>query len=96
MYYKIKHMKLKLIALLLVFASCNTFKKNTQDVVVVEDSTVKNLKHQIDSLKIEIFELKDQNDNMKDLLRVKDGEVSYWGQKYSSLNDSINKVKSKK
>jgi vacuolar-type H+-ATPase subunit I/STV1 len=89
-------MKLKLIALLLVFASCNTFKKNTQDVVVVEDSTVKNLKHQIDSLKIEIFELKDQNDNMKDLLRVKDGEVSYWGQKYSSLNDSINKVKSKK
>ena len=96
MYYKIKHMKLKLIALLLVFASCNTFKKTTQDVVVVEDSTVKNLKHQIDSLKIEIVELKDQNDNMKDLLRVKDGEVSYWGQKYSSLNDSINKVKSKK
>lgn len=96
MYYKIKHMKLKLIAFLLVFASCNTFKKTTQDVVVVEDSTVKNLKHQIDSLKIEIFELKDQNDNMKDLLRVKDGEVSYWGQKYSSLNDSINKVKSKK
>jgi hypothetical protein len=89
-------MKLKLIALLLVFASCNTFKKTTQDVVVVEDSTVKNLKHQIDSLKIEIVELKDQNDNMKDLLRVKDGEVSYWGQKYSSLNDSINKVKSKK
>lgn len=96
MYYKIKHMKLKLIALLLVFASCNTFKKTTQDVVVVEDSTVKNLKHQIDSLKMEIVELKDQNDNMKDLLRVKDGEVSYWGQKYSSLNDSINKVKSKK
>jgi len=89
-------MKLKLIAALLVFASCNTFKKNTQDVVVVEDSTVKNLKHQIDSLKMEIVELKDQNDNMKDLLRVKDGEVSYWGQKYSSLNDSINKVKSKK
>ena len=89
-------MKLKLIALLLVFASCNTFKKTTQDVVVVEDSTVKNLKHQIDSLKIEIVEIKEQNDNMKDLLRVKDGEVSYWGQKYSSLNDSINKVKSKK
>ena len=89
-------MKLKLIALLLVFASCNTFKKTTQDVVVVEDSTVKNLKHQIDSLKMEIVEIKDQNDNMKDLLRVKDGEVSYWGQKYSSLNDSINKVKSKK
>jgi cell division protein FtsB len=89
-------MKLKLIALLLVFASCNTFKKTTQDVVVVEDSTVKNLKHQIDSLKMEIVELKDQNDNMKDLLRVKDGEVSYWGQKYSSLNDSLNKVKSKK
>ena len=89
-------MKLKLIALLLVFASCNTFKKTTQDVVVVEDSTVKNLKNQIDSLKMEIVELKDQNDNMKDLLRVKDGEVSYWGQKYSSLNDSLNKVKSKK
>ena len=90
-------MKLKLIALLLVFASCNTCKKTTQDVVVVvEDSTVKNLKHQIDSLKMEIVELKDQNDNMKDLLRVKDGEVSYWGQKYSSLNDSLNKVKSKK
>lgn len=90
-------MKLKLIAALLVFASCNTCKKTTQDVVVVvEDSTVKNLKHQIDSLKMEIVELKDQNDNMKDLLRVKDGEVSYWGQKYSSLNDSLNKVKSKK
>ena len=82
---------------MLVFASCNTCKKTTQDVVVVvEDSTVKNLKHQIDSLKMEIVELKDQNDNMKDILRVKDGEVSYWGQKYSSLNDSLNKVKSKK
>ena len=82
---------------MLVFASCNTCKKTTQDVVVVvEDSTVKNLKHQIDSLKMEIVELKDENDNMKDLLRVKDGEVSYWGQKYSSLNDSLNKVKSKK
>ena len=89
-------MKLKLIAALLVFASCNTFKKNTQDVVVVEDSTVKNLKHQIDSLKIEIDELKDQNNILVDLLRVKEGEISYWGQKYSSLNDSINKVKSKK
>ena len=80
----------------MVFASCNTFKKTTQDVVVVEDSTVKNLKHQIDSLKIEIVEIKEQNDNMKDLLRSKDGEVSYWGQKYSSLNDSLNKAKSKK
>ena len=89
-------MKLKLIAALLVFASCNTCKKTTQDVVVVEDSMVKSLKHQIDSLKIEIVELKYENDNMKDLLRVKDGEVSYWGQKYSSLNDSLNKVKSKK
>jgi len=89
-------MKLKLIALLLVFASCNTCKKASQDVVVVEDSTVKNLKHQIDSLKIEIDELKDQNNILVDLLRVKEGEISYWGQKYSSLNDSINKVKSKK
>ena len=96
MYCKIKYMKLKLIAALLVFASCNTCKKTTQDVVVVEDSMVKSLKHQIDSLKIEIVELKYENDNMKDLLRVKDGEVSYWGQKYSSLNDSLNKVKSKK
>jgi hypothetical protein len=45
---------------------------------------------------MEIVEIKEQNDNMKDLLRVKDGEVSYWGQKYSSLNDSLNKAKSKK
>ena len=89
-------MKLKLIALsLLVITSCNTCKKVPQDVVV-EDSTFKNLKHQIDSLKIEIDELKDQNNILVDLLRSKEGEISYWGQKYSSLNDSINKVKSKK
>ena len=87
-------MKLKLIAALLVFASCNTCKKASQDVV--EDSMVKSLKHQIDSLKIEIDELKDQNNILVDLLRSKECEISYWGQKYSSLNDSINKVKSKK
>lgn len=89
-------MKLKLIALsLLMITSCVNCKK-LQPTTVEENSTVSDLKHQIDSLKAEIVELKEQNDNMKDLLRVKDGEVSYWGQKYSSLNDSINKVKSKK
>lgn len=81
-------MKLKLIALsLLVITSCNTCKKVPQDGV--EDSTFKSLKHQIDSLKIEIDELKDQNNILVDLLRSKEGEISYWGQKYSSLNDSI-------
>lgn len=89
-------MKLNLIALsLLMITSCVDCKK-LQPTTVEENSTVSDLKHQIDSLKAEIVELKEQNDNMKDLLRVKDGEVSYWGQKYSSLNDSINKVKSKK
>jgi cell division protein FtsB len=89
-------MKLNLIALsLLMITSCVNCKK-LQPTTVEENSTVSDLKHQIDSLKAEIVELKEQNDNMKDLLRVKDGEVSYWGQKYSSLNDSINKVKSKK
>ena len=90
-------MKLKLIALsLLVITSCNTCKKTTQDVVVVEDSMVKSLKHQIDSLKIEIDDLKDQNNIVVDLLRSKEGEISYWGHKYQSLSDSINKVKPKK
>ena len=95
MYCKIKYMKLKLITLsLLVITSCNTCKKVPQDGV--EDSMVKSLKHQIDSLKMEISELKDQNNILVDLLRSKEGEISYWGHKYQSLSDSINKVKPKK
>ena len=87
-------MKLNLIALsLLMITSCVNCKK--LQPTTTEDDSTRNLKHQIDSLKMEIVELKDQNDNMKDMLRVKDGEISYWGQKYSSLNDSINKIKSK-
>jgi len=88
-------MKIKLLTIsaLFVFASCASCKK-----VEVEDNSVdvRILKNQIDSLKMEIVELKDQNDNMKDLLRVKEGEVSYWGHKYDSLRDSVNKVKFKK
>ena len=89
-------MKLNLIALsLLMITSCVNCKKS-QPTTVEENFTVSDLKHQIDSLKAEIVELKDQNDNMADQLRVSYADISYCNKRYKSLNDSINKIKSNK
>ena len=89
-------MKLNLIALsLLMITSCVNCKKS-QPTTIEVNSTVSDLKYQIDSLKKEIIELKEQNDNMADQLRVNYAEISYCNKRYTSLSDSINKVKPKK
>jgi hypothetical protein len=90
-------MKIKLISLsLLIITSCVTCKKDQFKVDEVENVTISGLKHQIDSLKAEIVELKEQNDNMADQLRVSYADISYCNKRYKSLNDSINKIKSNK
>lgn len=90
-------MKLNLIALsLLMITSCVNCKKSQPTTTVDENFIVTDLRHQVDSLKKEIVELKDQNDNMADQLRVSYNEILFCNKRYKSLNDSINKVKTKK
>lgn len=57
--------------------------------------SVRYYRTQIDSLKSEIMELEDQLDFSKDLLQMKEGEISYWGHKYDSCMTILQNQKRK-
>ena len=60
------------------------FSCKTTNQTKIDEFTL--LKKTIDSLKMEITELNEQIDIMKDELQFKESEISYWGHKYDSLN----------
>lgn len=71
----------KIILLVTIFAySCSCSK-------LTEISSPMNLKKENDSLKLVIIELQEEIDFLKDELRFKEGEISYWGHKYDSLKN---------
>lgn len=70
----------KIILLVTLFAcSCSCTK-------LTEVNPSVNLKRENDSLKLVIIELQEEVDFLKDELRFKEGEISYWGHKYDSLS----------
>jgi hypothetical protein len=48
------------------------------------------LTHTDTTLSYKIKELEDQNEILLDELQLKEGEISYWGQKYYNLKNNIN------
>lgn len=71
----------KIILLVTIFVySCSCSK-------LTEISSPMNLKKENDSLKLVIIELQEEIDFLKDELRFKEGEISYWGHKYDSLKN---------
>lgn len=69
----------KIILLVTIFAySCSGTK-------TTKVSELDLLKKENDSLKQAVIELQEEVNILKDELRFKEGEVSYWGHKYDSL-----------
>lgn len=69
----------KLLFIITIFAySCSGTK-------TTKVSELDLLKKENDSLKQVVIELQEEVNILKDELRFKEGEVSYWGHKYDSL-----------
>lgn len=77
-----KKIKIFIGVLLISLTSCKTTDKVKIDEVVM-------LKKTIDSLKLEIVDLNEQIDFMKDELQFRESEISYWGHKYDSVSEVI-------
>ena len=74
-------------------SSCMT---KSDDVSNKQSDVVDSLviyKKQVDSLKSEITDLEYQLDILSDELQMREGEISYWGQKYDSCMVILKKRK---
>lgn len=74
-------MKKIILVLTLFVCSCSCTK-------ITEVNKPVNLKKENDSLKLVIIELQEEINILKDELRFKEREVSYWGHKYDSLSNN--------
>lgn len=71
-------MKKLLILLLIIFTSCRCNKPSKNEQITI-------LKHQVDSLKLEIIENWDFIESLKDEAKIARMEADYWGYKYDSI-----------
>ena len=79
-----KRIKIFIFTIILFFYGCNV-SDNTKDNEVIL------LKSKIDSLNIEITQLYEEIDSMRDELQYREGEISYWGHKYDSIVEVVKK-----
>ena len=77
-----KKIKIFIFTTVLFFFGCKTTNQTKMDEVTM-------LKKTIDSLKLEIVDLNEQIDFMKDELQFRESEISYWGHKYDSVVEVI-------